>query len=287
MITKSDKIKAQFKWTIQLFVPLLRVILSKFFYPIAYYFRVWIRVTYYNYHKIELERLGGFYPKKKVSQFEAWVATLLWFFLDDNAGEYADCGGTEFVEKYLHNDIGQTRDPQTLGGWAEWGMIIEEHITNPWRRFYCAYRWNGIRNPAYNFNRKYMMPILTDPIDIDVIIDDGRDPWTQCRFKDRDGLIDFFRSTFGKKYVFFKGSNGNVVFAKSSASLVPDFKKGTLTGYAKKTGWALPFIRHTLSWRKYHHKLIGKDGQNYQMRYLRGICNQCPYGKYKCDECEA
>jgi len=287
MITKTDMIKTQIKWTAQLVVPLLRVIFSKFFYPLAYYLRVWVRVNYYNYHKIKLEEPEGYYPEKKVSKFVAWISTFLWWFLDDDAGEFADCGGVEFVEKYLDNNIGQTRDPNKLGAWLQWGMIIEKNISNPWRRFYCAYRWNGIRNPAYNFNRRYMMPVLTDPIDVKVVIDDGRDPWTQCRFKDRDGLVDFFRSTFGKKYVFFKGANGETVFAKSSAVLVANESKKTLTGYAKKTGWALPFIRHTLSIRKYHHKLTGKDGENYRERYLKGICSSCPYGKYKCDICEA
>lgn len=286
MITKADMTKAKLWWFVQLIVPLFRVILSKFFYSISYYFRVWIRITYYNYHNITLTE-GGYYPRKNVSGFEAWIATFFWWFLDDDAGEYADCGGTEFVEKYLHNNIGQIRDPEKLGGWCMWGMVIEENITNPFRRFYCAYRWNGIRNPAYNFNRKYMIPDLTEPIETLIVYGNDPDPWKQCRFKDKRNLIDFYHSRFGKKYVFFKGANGKTVFAWSKAVLVANEKKGTLIAYAKKFGWSLPYIRHTFSIRKYKHKLTGKDRENYKKRYLFNMCGaNCKFVKFKCDKCE-
>jgi len=294
MISNSDMNKAKVMWCVQLLVPLFRVILSKFFYPVAYYFRVWIRTVYYNYHEIKLQEADGWYPKKKVSKYQCWLATVLWWFLDDDAGEYADCGGTEFVEKYLDNDIGQIRDPEKLGAWLQWGMIIEENITNPFRRFYCAYRWNGIRNPAYNFNRKYMMPEMEDPIETKIVEEEGVDPtdaspWIVCRFKDRNGLIDFYRSTFGKKYVFYKGKNGKTVFCWSLAKLIVNKQKNKLTGFAMKFGWSLkteetPDFRHTFSIRKYKHYLNTKDGENYYNRFVRGICVACE--KYNCDECQ-
>lgn len=117
-ITITEKIKTIIVFLALVLIMGLKWIVAKFVYPFAYLLKDWV----YGDDEIKNYHMPSG-PQK------SWIKWFFWLFLDDDQP-------IGYSERYAVKVIGHK--PKTK-----------------WEHFWAAYRWSGVRNPAYNINYYY------------------------------------------------------------------------------------------------------------------------------------